>query len=865
MARGRALSAAWRGAVATAALMLSSAVSAAQWTARVDEREGLPVVSRGGAVAVSSFFAFWSADWNWAPQRTEFAVLGSFDYRIRGTSRSLGYGLDGRIGRISSQALRWEFELSAGSATTGVIGGGIAFKFDLDNFGDALGEPELIPGNRGWRWGRASGDHIEMRFDPPVAAVRFEGRRKSEVRAFFYHGAVPRGTLRHTATLSVSGNAAIGPTRGERFGAGDASSWPVDSLDWRLPPVDLSFLNALERPAGKRGFLTAMDGALVFEDGTPARFWGTNVAANALFRTTAENVRQQARRLSALGFNLVRIHHHDAPWVNPNIFGERDAGHGGEPSPAMLAKLDWWIKCLRDEGIYVWLDLHVGRRLVQVDGIDALEEVGSRRRPGDLRGYNYVNSSIQRAMRQFNEAYVNHRNGYTGLRYKEDPAIAAMLITNENDLTNHFGNTLLPDKNVPRHSALYMAQAGAFAAASGLPVDRVWRSWEHGPSKIFLNDLERRFNAAMIAHLRALGVRVPIATTSTWGLNPMSSLPALTAGDIVDVHAYGDLGELEKNPLYAPTMVHWMAAAQVAGRPLSVTEWNVEEFLADDRHSIPLYVAAAARHQGWSALMHFAYAQSALNAAGKPSNWHAFNDPAMLASLPVAALLYRRGDVRAATTTYVYAPSKEQLFGREVSARNSAALRTAAEKGRLVIVLPQAKELPWLAETASPPDSKPVENPGHPLIDHDVAQAVSDTGELTRNWEHGTYVIDTPRTQAATGWIGGRSMRLGDVDIAVSTRHATVAIQSLDGKPIRTSREILVSLAARSVPQEAGQLPFRSEPVVGRIMIRAPEGLELYGNGNTGPAARGMRLPYEDGRYLVDLARRPGARWLVLR
>ena len=40
----------------------------------------------------------------------------------------------------------------------------------------------------------------------------------------------------------------------------------------------------------------------------------------------------------------------------------------------------------------------------------------------------------------------------------------------------------------------------------------------------------------MMAHLHALGVRAPIVPTSTWGSNPLSSLPALTMGDIIDVH-----------------------------------------------------------------------------------------------------------------------------------------------------------------------------------------------------------------------------------------------------------------------------------------------------------------------------------------
>lgn len=110
--------------------------------------------------------------------------------------------------------------------------------------------------------------------------------------------------------------------QGERFSSQDSSLWPQSNLDWRTSPVDLSFLNASEKPAGRRGFVKAKGDALEFEDGSPARFWGTNLTARALFGASKENVKLLAKRLSALGFNLVRIHHFDSPWVNPNIFGK---------------------------------------------------------------------------------------------------------------------------------------------------------------------------------------------------------------------------------------------------------------------------------------------------------------------------------------------------------------------------------------------------------------------------------------------------------------------------------------------------------------------------------------------------------------
>src|ERR1700691_1996402 len=162
-----------------------------------------------------------------------------------------------------------------------------------------------------------------MRFDPPLASVYFEQGRKSEIRAFFYKGEVPQGRSHFVATLNVSQDVAIGPSIPERFGLDNELTWPADILDWRTSPVDLSFLNASERPAGKHGFLKTAKDKLVFEDGTPVKFWGTNLTAYALFGTSRESVRVQARRLSELGFNLVRFHHHDSPWVSPNIFGDK--------------------------------------------------------------------------------------------------------------------------------------------------------------------------------------------------------------------------------------------------------------------------------------------------------------------------------------------------------------------------------------------------------------------------------------------------------------------------------------------------------------------------------------------------------------
>jgi hypothetical protein len=186
-------------------------------------------------------------------------------------------------------------------------------------------------------------------------------------------------------------------------------------------------------------------------------------------------------------------------------------------------------------------------------------------------------------------------------------------------------------------------------------------------------------------------------------------------------------------------------------------------------------------------------------------------------------------------------------------------------KGKLMIALPQTRELPWLEKSQIPAGSKLITDPQLALIGSNAHEALSDTGELRRNWEDGVYTINTPRTQAAMGWIGGKQISLPNVDIAATTRNATVAVQSLDGQNIDQSGAILVSFGARSIPQSGNQLPFYSEPVTGRVTIRAKNGLKLYKR--SGPTKEEREIPalYEAGRYYINLDRDLDTYWLVLK
>jgi hypothetical protein len=178
--------------------------------------------------------------------------------------------------------------------------------------------------------------------------------------------------------------------------------------------------------------------------------------------------------------------------------------------------------------------------------------------------------------------------------------------------------------------------------------------------------------------------------------------------------------------------------------------------------------------------------------------------------------------------------------------------------------LPQVPELPWLQRSIVPIGARILRDPEQAQIPAGASEIVSDSGELKRNWSQGTFTIDTPRTQAAMGWIGGKAIALADVKIDVATRNAVIAVQSRDGNPIGQSRNIMISVGARSIPRAADSLPFYSEPVEGEILIRAPPGLKLGAwDARTGQVRR-LSAAYRDGQYVLALDPSLRSSWLLL-
>ncbi len=151
------------------------------------------------------------------------------------------------------------------------------------------------------------------------------------------------------------------------------------------------------------------------------RLWGVNLSFGANL-PTHDNAVHIARRLAAAGINSVRCHHMDSARFPRGWWNSRD---GKTIEPEAFDRLDYFIDQLADNGIYVNLNLHVGRDHSRYIGL-----------PRTNRNYGKISNiftpAIIEAEKGFARQVLGHVNKYRNVTYAADPAIAIVEITNEN-------------------------------------------------------------------------------------------------------------------------------------------------------------------------------------------------------------------------------------------------------------------------------------------------------------------------------------------------------------------------------------------------------------------------------------------------
>lgn len=659
---------------------------------------------------------------------------------------------------------------------------------------------------------------------------------------------------------------------------------------WDDSPIDISFVFENEMPAGKHGFLTCKDGKMVFEDGTEARFWGTNFNSGACF-PSHEYSEIVARRLAKFGLNMVRFHQMDGDWSTPNIFqftrGKR-LENTRSLDPESLDRLDYLIYALKKNGIYVYLDLLTYRRFRVGDGIENVLSITDSAKKLSM----HVEEMIE-LQKEYSDQLWNHYNPYTKLAYKDDPVIALSEITNENEIFNDC--RLIIEPYLSRLKDKYQA----WRKENGYPPAETINFSDNSAREMvqFKIEIQKKYFDDMRDHIRKGGVKIPITGTN-WNHGEGALLRASTDMDFTDSHTYWygwawkpELKAL-KNASFLGNTEHWLDGFpffRTADRPFFVSEWD-DPWPNQYRAEGTLHIAACTALQGWSGCTIHTYRydnRPNINMIAAPITgealsgvpyrsgiFDAFNDPCRFSLFYHAALMVRRQDVRRSDAVTVV-PVDELM-------RSDAAKRFQEENPGKAPATPQQdaassiNDFPALANiteytTAATmldgmklPENANVVDAFKRIVPENPTEYVSDTGELKRDMQKRVALIDSPRTKAAYGFLGAAGeIKLNGVTIRCRNDYAAIVMSSLSDAPITESDNILLTVVGNcdntdakynddhTVQYSKGHGPIEAEVIEAEIVIENKTGVfRVDAIGDSGMQVGSANPKNEDGKII---------------
>jgi hypothetical protein len=639
-------------------------------------------------------------------------------------------------------------------------------------------------------------------------------------------------------------------------------------------PVDVSFL--LEAPAGKTGFTHVQAGHLVRGDGKRLRLWGvhfTDWSRGSIELPPKEDTPMWAATLARYGINCVRLHFLDLPAPRGIVASTGDTSR--EFDPQQLDRLDFLVSELKKRGIYMDLNLNVGRSYKPGDGVADFDKIQWG------KGLTLFDKRLIELEKEYAHNLLTHLNPYTKTEYRNEPAIAIVEILNENALYMGFRaptpfyeseltgiyNEWLEKKLSPDALKEIRESAGV---AAGTPVPRLRGQETAAAPKLryetemaFYMDMESRFYTDMSAYLRGLGVKVPITGTADHShtSSPYTMLASLAKLDILDGHVYWEHPS-SPPPVNTPMVVDpvhstivQLSRTAVAGKPYTVSEVN-HPFPNDwASEGIPI-LAAYAGFQDWDAVILYTF-EPKKDPEWKPYVGDPFDislDPVRMTQMAAGALAFLRHDVRPARQTVTRSYTHDQIVESRKLGRAEQPYFTPGFD--LALPLEHAVRIASL-------DAKAPDGP-RPAAAPPVGAIHSDTGELA--WyageKTGLVTVDTDRTQALIGFVKATPKETKNLSAALTNSFASLVLSSLDGKPVSQSARLLLSAAsrvsntnmkwndARTRVTNQGQSPSLIEPVTGAVTLRNLTGAKsvtisaIDGSGNPiGQPAEARKTP----------------------
>ena len=593
----------------------------------------------------------------------------------------------------------------------------------------------------------------------------------------------------------------------DEFIVQDANWAPLEHLVKTRPRsvLDWSFMS--DGPAGKHGRVVVRDGRFELErrPGEPLRFCGGNLCSNACYpdKQQAESL---AAELARRGYNTVRLHHYD-----------RDSVVKSGPTSTVLDKanmdkLDYLFHCLKQQGLYISIDLYT----VRVVKKGEIPEVDRDVRLNEFKALVPISPSAMQNWKDFSKNLLDHRNPYTGLAWKDDPALFSICLLNED-------NTYVHWQTAPDIRAIYEKRFSKWLSSKSLAP----KSEEERASALikFLYELNVGMCDECVRHLRDLGVKALLTDANYRQMIHVGLLRRRM--DYVDNHGYWDLKKFLAGKWRLPYGHHQrmaveslastprsIMASRLLGKPYTVTEYQYCYPNHRRAEGGPLMGAYAAL-QDWDGVYRYSYSHQTASVHEPAQAFYLdyVTDPLNLMADRITTVLFGRRDVAPAKTTIPFLFTEKCLdepgpFDRKLgyAPDEFSRLGLYAKIGSIDVtdMQPLAGKYPFAVSRESLPATLLAGRSlyrGDSLLTHGLVPRAyvdpgkkrfrSETGEIMLDAAAATFKVVTERTESfvlpGKGRISGQHVRVDNDD-----GFAVLAVISVDGKPIPQSARLLV-------------------------------------------------------------------------
>lgn len=590
--------------------------------------------------------------------------------------------------------------------------------------------------------------------------------------------------------------------------SGDGKNW----IPLKAAPViekgsvlDFSGFRETGAPCGKFGKVVRKGAHFEFEGrpGKPVRFYGVNLCFGANY-PEYEEAKELAANLARVGYNAVRLHHHDGLLVG-------NKADSTALDPAQLKRLDGLVAACSAEGLYITTDLYVSRPVSwKAMGID---------KPGtpDKDVYKVlvpIHPGARKNFLDYSRAFLTHVNEYTGRRFADEPALCLLALVNEGNEMNWGGKMLQPLEVYQTAWKDWLAAKKAedpehYAKVPDSIPENAWAWGDHTPAFTqFLRDVDAKFSHEMKQFLREeIKTAVPMTNLSCWWNPVVYQSVRAEALDVVDDHFYIDHPHFLENPWRLPSKcnnvnplaneglgITDVVMRRLLDRPFTITEYNYSG-PGRFRGVGGIVTGATAALQDWDGLWRFAWAhgiESIRRPGSQPIGYfNMADDPLSLAAERASICLFLRRDLEVLPDEYdVVLPPAALRTPDPKQTMSRAPWKWAAWHARLGTVVSD-EPLPGAKWSAKFPEAYSEKSEAvSARIAPGGLPKVAGNGHVSVDRATGTFILDTART--CGGFAEGGTISAGPFKASIGTP-ATVWVSSLDGKDIAESSRLLVT------------------------------------------------------------------------